>query len=71
MKTQNYWFESEFLFYFILFLVVVVCVCARKHNGRSNQQALGSSVGQFFEVLKNHQYGSLIFQNQRVGSSSS
>jgi hypothetical protein len=23
-----------------------------KHNGRSNQQALGSSVGQFFEVLK-------------------
>jgi hypothetical protein len=69
MKTQYYWFESEFfiLFYFCW----CVCVCVWKHNQRSNQQALGSSVGQFFEVLKNRQFGSLIFQNQRITSSSS
>jgi hypothetical protein len=42
-----------------------------KHNHRSNQHGLGSSVGQFFEVLKNRQFGSLIFQNQRISSSSS
>jgi hypothetical protein len=42
-----------------------------KNNCRSNQHALGSSVGQFFEVLKNRQFGSLIFQNQRIASSSS
>jgi len=57
----------NFLFYFILFLLV--CVCVEKHNRRSNQHALGSSVGQFFEVLKNRQFGSLIFQNQRIASS--
>jgi hypothetical protein len=66
MKTQNYWFQSEF---FILFLLV--CVCVEKHNQRSNQHAFGSSVGRFFEVLKNGQFGSLIFQNQRIASSSS
>jgi hypothetical protein len=38
-----------------------------KHNHRSNQHALG----QFFEVLKSRQFGSLIFQNQRIASSSS
>jgi len=46
-------------------------VCVEKHNHRCNQHALGSSVGQFFEVLKNRQFGSLIFQNQRMASSSS
>jgi hypothetical protein len=31
----------------------------KKHYHRSNQHALGSNVGQFFEVLKNRQFGSL------------
>jgi len=71
MKTQNYWFESEFFIFYFFCWCVCVCVCVEKHNCRSNQHALGSSVGQFCEVLKNRQFGSLIFQNQRIASSSS
>ncbi len=68
MKTQNYWFESEFfiLFYFCW------CVCVWKSTTADPTNMLLAAVfGQFFEVLKNRQFGSLIFQNQRISSSTS